>query len=54
MPADWQTPLAFLTVALAAGWLTVRAIRKRRRAATGCGSSDEGCGCSSLKKNLKR
>lgn len=54
MPADWQTPLAFLTVALAAGWLIARAIRKRRRAATGCGSADEGCGCSSLKKNLKR
>lgn len=55
MSADWQTPLAFLAVALAAMWLLVRAWRKRRRAATGaCGSSDEGCGCSSLKKNLKR
>ena len=54
MPADWQTPLAFLTVALAATWLLVRAINKHRRAATGCGSADEGCGCTSLKKNLKR
>lgn len=54
MAADWQTPLALLTVACAAGWLLARAIHKRRRAATGCGSSDEGCGCSSLKKNLKR
>ena len=52
MPADWQTPLAFLIVALAAGWLILRAIRKRRRAASGCGSDD--CGCGSLKKNLKR
>lgn len=54
IPADWQTPLAFLIVACAATWLVVRAIRKRRRAASGaCGSSDEGCGCSSLKKNLR-
>ncbi len=55
MPADWQTPLAFLIVAFAAGWLIVRAWRKRRRAASGaCGSADEGCGCSSLKKNLRK
>ena len=55
VPADWQTPIAFLIVAFAAGWLLVRAWRKRRRAASGaCGSADEGCGCGSLKKNLKR
>jgi hypothetical protein len=55
MPADWQTPLALLVVALAAGWLVLRAVRQRRRAAAGaCGSSEEGCGCASLKKNLRR
>jgi hypothetical protein len=54
MPADWQTPLAFLIVAFAAGWLIARAWRKHRRAKTGCGSADEGCGCSSFKKNLKK
>ena len=43
-----------VTSAFAAGWLVVRAIRKRQRAKTGCGSADEGCGCTSLKKNLKR
>ncbi len=54
MPADWQTPLAFLIVAVAATWLLLRTLRQRRRAAPGCGSGDENCGCSSLKKNLKR
>jgi hypothetical protein len=54
MPLDWQTPVAFLIVAFAAGWLVVRAVRKQRRAKTGCGSADEGCGCTSLTKNLKR
>lgn len=50
MSSDWQTPLALLTVALAAGWLVVRALRKRRRARTGCGSDGEGCGCGRLGK----
>ncbi|MEO0054580.1 MAG: hypothetical protein RLZZ50_527 [Verrucomicrobiota bacterium] len=55
MPADWQTPAAFLAVAFAAVWLLVRAWRKRVRSASGaCGSSEEGCGCASFKKNLKR
>lgn len=53
MPADWQTPAALLIVAFAATCLLVSAIRKRRRAATGCGSSGEGCGCTVVKKSLR-
>lgn len=53
MITDWQTPLALAVVALAAAGLIISAWRKRRRAATGaCGSSDEGCGCTALKKKL--
>ncbi|MBC8010688.1 MAG: hypothetical protein H7067_11400 [Burkholderiales bacterium] len=51
---DWQTPLALAVVAIAAASLIIPAWRKHRRAATGaCGSSDEGCGCSAIKKNLR-
>ncbi len=54
MPVDWQTPLAFAAVLLAAAYLARRAWRKRRAAsAGGCGSAGEGCGCSGLKKNLR-
>ncbi len=54
MPADWQTPLAFLTVFLAALGLLIPVWRKRRRRASGgCSSEGEGCGCSAVKKNLR-
>ncbi|MCX6938353.1 MAG: hypothetical protein NTU80_10740 [Verrucomicrobia bacterium] len=56
MPATWQQPLALVVVALAAGWLILRAWRQRRASATtgGCGSGgDSGCGCSALKKTLR-
>ena len=54
MPADWQTPLAFLIVLLAAAGLLIPAWRKHRRAAKGgCASDGEGCGCSAVKKNLR-
>jgi hypothetical protein len=53
MPPDWQTPLALLTVAIAAAWLLVRAWR-RRSAARGCGSSGDDCGCATLRKKPRR
>jgi hypothetical protein len=55
MPANWQQPLALTLVAVAAGWLILRAWRKRRATTTGgCGSGGEGgCGCSALKKTLR-
>lgn len=53
MPTDWQTPAAFAAVLLAAGYLVRRAWKKRRAAATGCGSSGEGCGCAVVKKSLR-
>ena len=54
MPTDWQTPLALLTVLLAALGLLIPVWRKRRHAASGgCGSDGEGCGCSAVKKNLR-
>jgi hypothetical protein len=49
-----QSLLVFATVALAAAYLLVRAWRKHRRARTGCGSGDEGCGCTQLRKTLRR
>jgi hypothetical protein len=55
MSFDWQTPIALLLVAIAASWLILRAWRKHRRAADStCGSAGEGCGCSTLKKKLRR
>ena len=54
MPTDWQTPLAFAIVLLAAASLLIPAWRKRRRAASGgCSAEGEGCGCSAVKKNLR-
>lgn len=59
MSSDWQTPLAFAAVAVAAIYLVVPAWRKYRRAFSkdhtggGCASGGEGCGCSAVKKNLR-
>ena len=51
MDASWQTASALLLVALAAGYLVVRAVIRRRR--PGCGG---GCGCPTdeFKAKLKR
>ena len=53
MISDWQTPVALAVVGIAAASLIIPAWRKHRRAASGaCGSSEGGCGCSAVKKNL--
>ena len=56
MPADWQTPLALLVVAVAAASLLMPALRRLRAGAEakgGCASGGEGCGCTAVKKNLR-
>ncbi len=55
MPADWQTPLALLVVAAAAIGLLAPALRRLRsgRGGGGCASGGEGCGCGSVKKQLR-
>lgn len=56
MPADWQTPLALLVVAVAAASLLAPALRRLRAgtgAKGGCASDGGGCGCSAVKKNLR-
>jgi hypothetical protein len=56
MPADWQTPLALLVVAIAAAGLLAPALRRLRSGAEakgGCASGGEGCGCTAVKKNLR-
>jgi hypothetical protein len=40
---DWQTPLTWLTIGLAAVYLVMRGRRAWRGTKTGCGGS---CGCS--------
>jgi len=51
---NWQTPVALAIVAIAAAALLLGAWKKRRRPGTGCGSSGERCGCTTVKKNLRR
>jgi len=51
MPPEVQTVAALAVVALAAGWLVLRALAKRRQ--PGCGS-DCGCPADELKEKLKR
>jgi hypothetical protein len=51
MSPEAQTVVALALVALATGWLVLRALAKRRR--PGCGS-DCGCPTDELKEKLKR
>ncbi len=51
---NWQTPVALLIVAATAFALLYGVWKKRRRAGAGCGSSGESCGCTALKKSLKK
>lgn len=51
---NWQTPVALLIVAATAIALLYGVWKKRRRPGAGCGSSGESCGCTALKKSLKK
>jgi hypothetical protein len=48
MSGDWQTWAALGVVVITAVLFVVRAIRKRRKAASGCASAGD-CGCSGVK-----
>lgn len=51
MSSDFQTVAALAVVAVAATWLTLRAVAKRKN--PGCGG-DCGCEAAELKAKLKR
>ncbi|MEY4488457.1 MAG: hypothetical protein RIQ79_965 [Verrucomicrobiota bacterium] len=51
---NWQTPVALLIVAIAAFALLYGAWKKRRRPGSACGSDGEGCGCTAVKKSLRK
>lgn len=51
---NWQTPVALVIVAIAAAALLYGAWKKRRRPGAGCGSDGQACGCSTVKKSLRK